>query len=83
MAEYGKNLKIRPSVEEVVEAFSQRIGLARHSIRNIAILLGIKAMIEGERMPRNIVEFEELRKEVLRMVEYYGAGDCEKEGKQL
>jgi hypothetical protein len=83
MVEYGKTLRVRPCVEEVVEAFSQRVGLARHSIRNIAILLGIKAMIEGKRMPMNIVEFEELRREVLRMVECYGARDCEKEGKQL
>jgi hypothetical protein len=75
MVEYGKTLRVRPCVEEVVEAFSQRIGLARHSIRNIAILLGIKAMIEGERTPKNIVEFEELRREVLRMVESYEPKD--------
>jgi hypothetical protein len=70
--EYGRPLRVRPSVEMVVEAFSQKTGLARHSIRNIAILLGIKAMINGERIPRNIREFEKLRLEVLRMVEEYG-----------
>ena len=70
--EYGRPLRVRPSVEMVVEAFSQKTGLARHSIRNIAILLGIKAMINGERIPRNIREFEKLRQEVLRMVEEYG-----------
>jgi hypothetical protein len=78
MVEYGKTTRVRPCVEEVVEAFSQRIGLARHSIRNIAILLGIKAMIEGEKTPKNIVEFEELRREVLRMVEGY---DPKEDGK--
>jgi hypothetical protein len=70
--EYGRSLRVRPSVELVVEAFSQKIGLARHSIRNIAILLGIKAMINGEKIPKNIKEFEKLRLEVLRMVEEYG-----------
>jgi hypothetical protein len=70
--EYGRNLRVRPSVEMVVEAFSQKIGLARHSIRNIAILLGIKAMIKGEKIPKDIKEFEKLRQEVLRMVEEYG-----------
>jgi hypothetical protein len=70
--EYGRPLRVRPSVEMVVEAFSQKTGLARHSIRNIAILLGIKAMINGEKIPRNIREFEKLRQEVLRMVEEYG-----------
>jgi hypothetical protein len=70
--EYGRPLRVRPSVEMVVEAFSQKTGLARHSIRNIAILLGIKAMINGEKIPRNIREFEKLRLEVLRMVEEYG-----------
>jgi hypothetical protein len=76
--EYGKSLRVRPSVELVVEAFSQKIGLARHSIRNIAILLGIKAMINGEKIPRNIKEFEKLRLEVLRMVQEYG----QKEGEE-
>jgi hypothetical protein len=70
--EYGRPLRVRPSVEMVVEAFSQKTGLARHSIRNIAILLGIKAMVKGEKIPRNIREFEKLRQEVLRMVEEYG-----------
>jgi len=70
--EYGRPLRVRPSVEMVVEAFSQKTGLARHTIRNIAILLGIKAMINGEKIPRNIREFEKLRQEVLRMVEEYG-----------
>jgi hypothetical protein len=70
--EYGRPLRVRPSVEMVVEAFSQKTGLARHTIRNIAILLGIKAMINGEKIPRNIREFEKLRLEVLRMVEEYG-----------
>jgi len=70
--EYGRPLRVRPSVEMVVDAFSQKTGLARHSIRNIAILLGIKAMINGEKIPRNIKEFEKLRLEVLRMVEEYG-----------
>jgi hypothetical protein len=81
--EYGRSLRVRPSVEMVVEAFSQKIGLARHSIRNIAILLGIKAMINGEKIPKNIKEFEKLRLEVLRMVEEYGKKEGEKErGKQ-
>jgi hypothetical protein len=70
--EYGRPLRVRPSVELVVEAFSQKTGLARHTIRNIAILLGIKAMINGEKIPKNIREFEKLRQEVLRMVEEYG-----------
>ena len=69
--EYGRPLRVRPSVEMVVDAFSQKIGLARHSIRNIAILLGIKAMINGEKIPRNVREFEKLRLEVLKMVEEY------------
>jgi hypothetical protein len=75
--EYGRSLRVRPSVELVVEAFSQKIGLARHSIRNIAILLGIKAMINGEKIPKNIKEFEKLRLEVLRMVEEYGKKEGE------
>jgi hypothetical protein len=75
--EYGRPLRVRPSVEMVVDAFSQKVGLARHSIRNIAILLGIKAMINGEKIPTNIKEFEKLRLEVLRMVQEYGQKDGE------
>jgi hypothetical protein len=76
--EYGKSLRVRPCVEMVVDTFSQKTGLARHTIRNIAILLGIKAMVNGEKIPKNVREFERLRLEVLEMVLKYG----EKDGKE-
>jgi hypothetical protein len=63
----------------VVDIFSQKTGLARHTIRNIAILLGIKAMVNGEKIPKNIREFERLRQEVLEMVLGYEQKEGEEE----
>jgi hypothetical protein len=63
----------------VVDIFSQKTGLARHTIRNIAILLGIKAMVNGEKIPKNIREFERMRQEVLEMVLGYEQKEGEEE----
>jgi len=71
----GLLVRVRPEVENVLRLFADKTGWLPHSVRNVAILVGLLALARGQAsFPENIGQYEKLIKEVLEAIERMGYG---------
>jgi hypothetical protein len=71
----GLLVRVRPEVESVLRLFAEKTGWLPHSVRNVAILLGLLALAKGQAsFPENIGQYEKLIKEALEAIERMGYG---------
>jgi hypothetical protein len=71
----GLLVRVRPEVESVLRLFAEKTGWLPHSVRNVAILVGLLALARGQAsFPENIGQYEKLIKEVLEAIERMGYG---------
>jgi hypothetical protein len=72
----GLLVRVRPEVESVLRLFAEKTGWLPHSVRNVAILLGLIALAKGQAsFPENIGQYEKLIKEVMEAIERMGYGE--------
>ena len=71
----GLLVRVRPEVESVLRLYSEKTGWLPHSVRNVAILLGLLALAKGQAsFPENIEQYEKLIKEAMEAIERVGYG---------
>jgi hypothetical protein len=66
----GLSVRVRPEVERVLREYADKTGWLPHSVRNVAILLGLLALAKGlAKFPQNVKQYERLLEEVVKRVE--------------
>jgi len=66
----GIKVRVRPEVEEVLRQYAKKTGWLPHSVRNVAILVGLIALASGlVKFPENIRQYEKLLKEAVETIE--------------
>jgi hypothetical protein len=66
----GLLVRVRPEVENALRLFAEKTGWLPHSVRNVAILIGLLALAKGQAsFPENIGQYEKLIKEVMEAIE--------------
>jgi hypothetical protein len=65
----GLTVRVRPEVERVLRQYAEKTGWLPHSVRNVAILVGLLALARGwVKFPENLDQYRELLKEVAREI---------------
>jgi hypothetical protein len=65
----GLSVRVRPEVERVLREYADKTGWLPHSVRNVAILVGLLALARGwVEFPENLDQYRELLKEVAREI---------------
>jgi hypothetical protein len=80
----GIKVRVRPEVEEVLRQYADKTGWLPHSVRNVAILVGLIALASGlAKFPENVRQYEKLLKEAVETIERmsYGKEKSEEERK--
>jgi hypothetical protein len=71
----GLLVRVRPEVENALRLFAEKTGWLPHSVRNVAILLGLLALARDQAsFPENIGQYEKLVKEAMEAIERMGYG---------
>ena len=71
----GIKVRVRPEVENVLRLFAEKTGWLPHSVRNVAILVGLIALASGQAsFPENIRQYEKLLKEAVETIERMSYG---------
>ena len=72
----GIKVRVRPEVENALRLFADKTGWLPHTIRNVAILLGLLALAKGfAKVPKNVDQYEKLVKKVVEEIERMNYGE--------
>lgn len=73
--DWGKLVRVKAEVEELVDKIAERVGFQRYTVRNVAILFGLIQIALGYRVPSYDEEFLELLETAREFVsEWLGEG---------
>jgi hypothetical protein len=74
----GLSVRVRPEVENALRLYAEKTGWLPHSVRNVAILLGLLALAKGlAKFPKTINQYERLLEEVVKKIgEMEYVGEC-------
>jgi hypothetical protein len=66
----GLLVRVRPEVERVLREYADKTGWLPHSVRNVAILVGVIALARGlASFPESIEQYKKLVKEAMEAIE--------------
>jgi hypothetical protein len=66
----GLLVRVRPEVENTLRLFAEKTGWLPHSVRNVAILVGLLALARGQaKFPESVEQYEKLLKEAVKAIE--------------
>jgi hypothetical protein len=66
----GIKVRVRPEVENTLRLYAEKTGWLPHTVRNVAILVGLLALVKGfAKFPKNVEQYERLLKKVMREIE--------------
>jgi hypothetical protein len=69
----GIKVRVRPEVENALRLYAEKTGWLPHSVRNVAILVGLLALARGPvKFPENIKQYKKLLEEVVKTIEMMG-----------
>ena len=69
----GIKVRVRPEVENALRLYAEKTGWLPHSVRNVAILVGLLALAKGPvKFPENIKQYKKLLEEVVKTIEMMG-----------
>jgi hypothetical protein len=71
---YGKMLRVKPEVDELVKKVADKLGYLPYTVRNVAILIGLQQIALGQKVPDSDAEFLELFERTRRLVENMWVG---------